>query len=247
MLLKKDCILAINEWEIARKNYSRIEAIINPKSVFSFDRNALNWFMEKSANEYFHAYFGVFNNELTMIVVPLDEAGIELDLSSYLTVSLSPMTEDVLLKETEVSKTFREATISKSSLISGINEKTVAFPLSEPSISISNSVPRIQSWLDHCLSWFQDECTTYEGARIFKTFNVYSASLANCDLNASKVYCFFGFKELENMQVPDLIFVAVCDGFPSENQHNSSMGILTDFGRPCPPFCPDAIHYNIFK
>jgi hypothetical protein len=247
MLLKKDCILAINEWEIVRKNYSRIEAIIDPKSVFSFDHNALNWFVEKSANEYFHAYFGVSDNELTMIVVPLDESGTELDLTSYITASLSPLTEDVVLKEVEVSKTFREATISKSSHISGIRESTDPLPLSEPFISISNSAPRIQSWLDYSLSWFQDECSTYEGTRIFKTFNVYSASLANCDLNASKVYCFFGFKELENMQVPDLIFVAVCDGFASENQYNSSMGILTDFGRPCPPFCPDAIHYNIFK
>jgi len=247
MLQKQDCNLAINEWEVAKKNYSRIKSLIDSKSVFCFNREALNWFLEKSANDYFHAYFGVFNNKLTMIVVPLNENGIELDLSSYLTVSMAPLAEDLELKELNTSLSYNKVTISKDWLISGFSENSETFPLSEPSISISSAITRIQTWSNIGLEWLQEECETYLGARIFSTFQVHSFSLANCNLNASKVYCFFGLKASENMLIPDLVFVAVSEGQELGNQNGSVMGILTDFVRPCPPFCEGNTNYTIFK
>lgn len=246
MLSKKDCILAINEWEVVRKKYSSILTILDPKSVFCFNLDALNWFTEKSSNDFFHAYFGVFNNELTLIVVPLDESGVELNLPEYLTASLSRLTEEVVLEE-YISKTFLKATISLESHISDISENTITYSPSIPYISISNAVTRIRSWLNQCLSWFQYECDTYNGERIFKTFEVYSASLTNCDLNTSKVYCFIGFNESNNLLIPDLIFVAVCEEPASGNQCDSSGRILSDYSKPCPPFCYNISNYNVFK
>jgi len=244
MLSKKDCILAINEWEVVRKNYSSIATILDPKSVFCFNIEALNWFKEKSSNDFFHAYFGVSNNELTLIVVPLDESGVELNLPEYLTTSLSPLREEVELEE-YLSKTFRKATISLESHISEISENTITYSPSEPFISISNAIARIQTWLNQCLSWFEFECNKYNGERIFKTFDVYSASLTNCDLNSSKVYCFFGFNESNNMLIPDLIFIAV--HAESGNHCDSFGGILGDYSKPCPPFCNGIVNYNVFK
>lgn len=252
MLLKKDCVLAINEWETARKNYQMVRSLINPKSVFRFDHDALSWFTQNSANAYFHAYFGVFNNEFLMIVVPLNQLGKEVDLLSYLAVPLSPLTENVILREVEVIKKVRETTISTNLLISSVREETQSPLISEPLIGISDSVERIRSWSNQCLDWFYYECSTFEGARVFKTFNVNSADLVNGNPNVSEIYCFFGFREsfIQNMQVPDLIFVAVNGSSQQENYSaptSDPVSIMADFSSPCPPFCGNASGFIIFK
>jgi hypothetical protein len=157
------------------------------------------------------------------------------------------LAEDVVLKELNVSLSYNKVTISKDGFISGINGNTETFPLNEPSISISGAIARIQSWFDHGLEWLQDECETYQGERIFRTFQIHSVGLVNGKLNASKVHCFFGLKASGNMLIPDLVFVAECEDLRPEERNGSSVGTLSDFNKPCPPFCEGNTDYTVFK
>ncbi len=191
MLLKKIVFWQLTSGKLPEKNYQTVKSLISPKSVFKFDSDALSWFIQNSANAYFHAYFGVFNSEFMMIVVPLDQLGREVNLLSYLAVPLSPLTENVVLREVEVIKKVRETTISANLSVSSVREEIHSPFISEPLIGISDSVERIRLWSNQCLDWFYYECSTFEGARIFKTFNVNSADLVNGNPNVSKVYCFF--------------------------------------------------------
>jgi hypothetical protein len=253
MLLKNDCVLAINQWETARKNYSGIENLIDPKSVFRFNQDARKWFMENSENEHFHVYFGVFDTKLNLIVVPLEANGKERDLPSYMNVVLSPMTQDVVLVEEEVIRKTKKTTISKNHQVVDVREEVQLPFMNEPIIGETKSIFRIQNWFNQCLDWFYYECMTYEGARIFKTFNVSSVDLVSTNPNVSEVYCFFGFREslIQNMQVPDLIFVAVdstCMQVMLNGAENVPVtGNIADFSSPCPPFCNKATDYIIFK
>lgn len=253
LLSRNMCVLAVNEWEIARKQYSEIEKLINPSSAFTLNPNECKWMNENNHNTYFHIYTGVHNGKLIMIFVPLDKSGNEIDLPSYLISELSPLNNDLNLMEKRVINNTRISTLSKDlELKNQYDEINRPFE-NEPSISENWSVNGIMSWKNQTLDWFYHEITEFKGLRIFRTFRVPLADLARNNPNLREVICFFGFKvsTIYNRLIPFLIFVALDEVTlhseiiqPTDSE---SSGNTFDFDSPCPPFCREESSFTVFK
>ncbi len=245
MLSKTICKQAINAWEITREHYSQIIDLINPKSVFRFNREDCDWLNGYNNNTYFHTYLGVHNSELILITVPVGEDCNEVDLPSYKVSSLTPLSKNLNLVETVDLKKIKRATLSTELLVKNISEE-IKIPFeNEPSLSEGQSLREIQKWTNQCYNWFYCECNDYNGQRIVRTFKVPFSDLVKDNQNVSEVYCLFGFTQstIYYRQIPVLIFVAVdevmskAEFLSSDNTDKS--GNTSDFSSPCPPLCDD--------
>lgn len=253
MLLKKECIQAIKAWEHVGENYLKIKSLINPKSVFSFNRTGCDWLNKYNKNDYFHTYVGILDNNLILIVVPIDKSGKEVNLPSYLISPLLPLTKDLNLIEKVVIKKIKKITLTKDLQVESRCEE-IQLPFeNEPSIRENLSVSEIQLWKNQCLDWFYYECNKYKGKRIFKTFIVPFADLVKNNQDVTEVHCLFGFNEstVYKKQVPALIFVAV-DGIKQQaeiirSNNNMLYSNTGDFASPCPPFCREEDSFILLK
>jgi hypothetical protein len=72
MLSKERCTQAISSWKKTRTDFSKIKKIIDPTAGFNFTQEDCGWVTK---NNKFHAHAGVNNDELLLIIVPLDKNG----------------------------------------------------------------------------------------------------------------------------------------------------------------------------
>ena len=253
MLSKEKCIQAITAWKETRTNFSKIKKIIDPTAVFNFTQDDCDWIKENNNNSNFHTYAGVHQNKFTLIVVPLDKSGKEINLESYLTTKLTDLKHDITLIETDVVTTVSKTILSKNLEITK-HWKEVNLPIyNEPTITERASVKDIEKWKNECLDWFYFECNHNQGKRIFKTFTVPFADLAREDEKQGEVVALFGFKysSIYQMQIPILIFVTRDDETgdaeiiianskqTANNNETISRTNTKDYSQPCPPLCKD--------
>lgn len=251
MLSKENCKQAINAWEITRHDYSKIDKLINPVSVFSFNRTQIDWLNKNNNNSRFHTYIGVHNDELILITVPLDKNGKEVNLTSYSTSILTPLQKELTLVETDVVTTIKKTTLSKNLKVTNYCEEIKLPTYNEPTITERASVDDIEKWKNECLDWFYNECNNFKGQRVFRTFTVPFADLVKKDEKYDGANVFFGFKHssIYQRQIPVLIFVAI-NSKSSEAKIIRSTTLDTeattntdDYSHPCPPMCIDSADY----
>ena len=196
MLLKNDCIQAINNWKITRADYSKIENLINPTSVFNFSKEDCKWISDHNNNSQFHTYIGNHENQLILIVVPLDKEGKEVELLSYLTSPLSALKKELTLIETDVVTTTKTTVLSEQLEITKHQEEKDLPTHNEPTITEKASVNDIQQWKNESLDWFYYESNNSEGARIVRVFTVPFADLTTEIVEHDSAVALFGFKLL---------------------------------------------------
>lgn len=250
MLSKEKCILAIKQWGKATANFSNIKKIIDPTAIFNFSQDDCDWIKNNNNNSNFHVYVGVHNEQLILIVIPIDKDGKEINLSTYLTTGLTNLTKDITLIETVVVSTVTKTTLSDQLEIKK-HWKEVDLPINkEPIISERASVKDIEKWKNECLDWFFYECNESHGKNIFRTFMVPFADLARQDEQQGEVVALFGFKysSIYKKQIPLLIFVTIADetGDASILRVNNNKTYDTntrDWSHPCPPMCKNKSEY----
>lgn len=250
MLSKEKCIQAINLWKETRTDYSKIEKIIDPTAVFNFTQADCDWVKKNNNNSNFHAYAGIDNDKFILIIVPLNEFGIEVALDSYLTTNLTDLKEEITLIETDVVTTLSKTTISKNLEITK-HWKEVHLPVcNEPTITERASVKDIEKWKNECLDWFYYECNKYKGQNIFRTFTVPFADLSRKGEKQGEVTALFGFRHstIYKIQIPILVFVSIEDktktGVFIRSNKDEETNTL-DWSHPCPPMCKDKAYFTL--
>lgn len=238
-----ECRASIEKWAGIKGQYAEIKKYINPKNVFCFNKDNLEWMKSFKENEYFYLFTGIYNENMIFIVTPVDSSGKVKKLESYL--YLTPAYLDKDLKMTEKVNIQRATTLTQDYLLLNNTYQTINLLCeNDPSISEEKAITRIQSWLEQSLDWFYRECNEFEGQRIFNTFRVPLFDL-ELNIDIDRVYCLFGFKKTQiyNMLVPVINFIAV-DATNSQleimlSENSTEDGNITDFSSPCPPFCRD--------
>lgn len=253
-LTKDECKQAIDAWKQIKTCYSQVENLINPTSVFHFNRKACDWVNEHNKNKHFYTYTGVHNEQVVLIVVPLTKNGKEEKLPSYLAIPLKPLEKELILLEKKETVWVKRTILSENLEIKRVSEEIELPTYNEPTITESTSLSEIEQWKNQCLNWFYHECTDYKGVRIFNTFTVPFADLIKGSKHFSEVICLFAFQNsnIYNRVIPVLIFVAV-NGATMQAQIMGSniKGTKTasntqDWSQPCPPFCREEPDSDVF-
>ncbi|AUC76400.1 MULTISPECIES: hypothetical protein [unclassified Olleya] len=254
MLSKENCIKAINLWETTRTNFTKIRTLIAPSTVFNFSKDDCEWIKENNNNSNFHAYAGVYNDQFILISVPLDKNGLEIDLDSYLTTTLTDLKEDITLIETDVVTTVTKTTLSTNLEITK-HWKEIDLPTyNAPTISERAAVNYIEKWKNECLDWFYYQCTSSsKGENIFRAFKIPFADLSRDDQKQDDVIALFGFKHSSIYQslLPLLVFVTVVDQtniaqiIRASNIQTELDTNTRDWARPCPPLCKDKTDFTL--
>lgn len=254
MLSKEKCIQAIKRWEVTRTDYSKIEKLINPTAVFNFSQQDCKWLNENNNNSKFHTYIGVHNDELILIIIPLDKYGKELiNLPSYLTTTLIKLENELTLIEIDVVTTIKKTTLSKNLEVTNYCKEIILPTYNEPTITERASVEDIEKWKNECMDWFYHECTDFKGKRIFRTFTVPFADLVKEDEKYDEVKALFGlkFSSIYQRQIPVLIFVAIASkSFQAKIIRSTTLDTKSetntkDWSQPCPPMCSDLENFNL--
>lgn len=246
MLSKEKCIQAIHNWNSTKFDFSKVKRLINPTSVFCFSKEDRDWLSKHNKCTRFYSYIGVYNEKLSLIVVPLNELGKRVELDAYLALPLTSLKSDVVLSETDEITVINKTVLSKNLEITSHHKETILPVYNEPTITERASVEDIEKWKNDCMDWFYCECKDFKGERIFGAFSVPFADL-NDDDKYDEVYAMFGFKYsfIYNRQIPVLIFVANDSKLSDARiirqipEDNSSATNTTDWSRPCPPMCKD--------
>ncbi|MGS2763405.1 hypothetical protein [Sinomicrobium sp. M5D2P9] len=244
-------------WKSTKTNYSEIEHLISPTSVFHFNRTACDWVTEHNKNKHFYTYAGIHDKQFVLIVVPLDKDGKEVPLPSYLAIPLKPLDKELVLSEKKETVSVKRTTLSKDLEIKSVYNEIESSVYNEPTIPEGVSLKEVELWKNSCLDWFYHECTDYKGKRIFNTFTIPFVDLINGDNDYNKVICLFAFKDssIYNRLIPVLIFVSV-NNTSVQTQSMSSMADMyetemtsntMDWSQPCPPFCREEPDADVFS
>ena len=242
MLSKNECIQAFNEWKNAKQDYSKIKEIISPSSVFSFNREQIEWLNTYNKYKNFHIYIGLYKAELILIVVPLDVDGKEIELPSYMIAALLPLDQELNLIEKEEITKVRTTVLSQDLLITSYTEGFKQPTENEPAVNQKTAAQEIETWTNESLDWFYFECTEFKGKRIFNTFTVPFADLGKPDDKIGQVVCLFAFKyaQLYQRLIPTLIFISINTLHLQAQLIEAPISTNTyDWSQPCPPFCKD--------
>ncbi len=252
-LTKLKCIEAIDKWndEIVQATTANdIANYIPTLSSFQINRATYDEFISESDDDRFHIYPGIdSNNDLLMILVPLDSNGLEKDLTHYSVGYYSNLTTDVFLEESSITKTTNWIKFSDSFQIA--DSSSISYTLSPtfPAKNINVAVQNIIAWNNSYLDWFEI-MIQLGGTGIFRAFstNVNDLKLEFTRSHVDLVYCFFGLESNPLIQnsLPNLIFVSDASQAEiiADSQQINEHDILSnsyDFGTPCPPICGGAV------
>lgn len=253
MLSKEKCVLAINTWKKNRTQFSYLKKKIDPTTVFHFSTSDCDWIKENNNHRTFHAYAGVYNEKFILIIIPLDSDGKEIDLEQYLTKSLTYLSKEIVLIETDVVTTVSKTTISKNLDVTKFQKEINLPTYNEPTITERASVNNIKKWKDECLDWFYYECKESEGQNVFRAFSIPFADLSVDGENQNEVIGLFGLKHssIYNTLIPLLIFLKKSNELNalkiirSNNNQNTSETNTLDWAHPCPPLCKDKLDFKL--
>ncbi len=259
MISKEDYLKAISAWEKERSDFPTIKKLVNPTSIFRLHQDDLEWFKNNNRYYNFHAYLGIQQDKLVLIIVPLNAKGEELE-APYLTLPLQPLVKSLYLEEQWMISTVRKVTLSGNLQVLK-NEEIKNLPYdNKPNINLHTAISYMQSWRNQCINWFYAKCNAPDkGASIVKLFKVPTPDLMKGE-EVSEIYCFFGFRETEIYDglVPILIFVGYDSvtqtasllksvlnktnkESPQQGNRQSSIEEVDsnadDWSTPCPPFC----------
>ncbi|WP_075343582.1 hypothetical protein [Tenacibaculum agarivorans] len=248
LLSKTECINAVNKWQANKGTYTNIKNLIIPTKTFKFTSTDYQWFNKNNDNKYFHIYAGIYKSQFTLIIVPLNSEGKEKELASYLILTLETLDNEIILIEEENIVTQKTITLSKELDITNSIKKSKTPIYNEPLITESQAASNIQEWKNECLNWFYNECTIFEGKRIFNCFTVPTSDieLTNKKYNEIRVFFAFRYSFILQRAVPFLIFIAVDNKDPN-SKVSELITNMKDWSQPCPPMCGSLSDFTIFN
>ncbi|MEC5172057.1 hypothetical protein [Chryseobacterium nepalense] len=235
--------VAVAEWTNCCADYQKIQSLIPPNYVFTFDSEQVTWL--KNYNDYneFCAEIGVFNGQLVAILCPMDANGQKLIVDAFPYSILSELDGDLRLVETEQYKVIKNAVLSKDLQRIDYDSDTY-FPISnKPMLEQDVALEAIESWRNDSMTWFYRECSEFKGSRIFRKFYVPSEDLIASKPGLYKIVCSFGlkFSQVYQRMLPTLIFISFYHDLQNSGSIDSTANTY-DWSQPCPPLCP--FNYN---
>ncbi|PKP02625.1 MAG: hypothetical protein CVU11_11305 [Bacteroidetes bacterium HGW-Bacteroidetes-6] len=233
-----DCRTAIDNWNSIKSHYDEIEKYFDPRKIYCFKKEDLDWIKPLNENDYFLLFPGIYDEKMVFIVAPTDSTGNVKRLDSYRCLTSGYLDKDLQLYEN--SSVLKPVTLTKDfQFINFASQEKDLLSADDPTLTIADFSEGLNLWVEQSMDWFSEECNNHNGERIFKVFNVPLADL-KLDTDAEKVYTFFGLKEslLYNMLVPELYFVAEnSQGTMLTLNSGEKTGNTSDLSKPCPPFC----------
>lgn len=227
-------------WKGCITNYSSIEQLIALNQVFVLQLDQINWLKSKNQYKDFCVEMGVFENQVVIVLCPLDESGNQILLEEYCYSVLADMSQDLKLFEKQ------EYTIVKTSVLSKdlrkINKNSdINFPIAtQPLLEQDKAVDAIESWRNDGKSWFYLECNEpYNGTRVFERFYVPAEDLNFPDDSLNSIVCSFSLKysDIYQRMLVSLIFISFYENYSNDVTNENFISNTYDWSQPCPPFC----------
>jgi len=244
MLPVEECRAASNEWKACFCDFSKLQSLIPTNYVFNISREHLDWMKGFSNYKDFCAAIGVYMERLIMILYPMNEKGVKIELKEYPYTYLAELDHDLKLQEVQEYTVVRNAVLSKD-LESTEKNANMGFPVSDaPILEQDIAVAAIERWRNEGMDWFYKECGENGGSGIFRKFYVPTADLCLTQDGLAGITCSFGlrYNDIYGKMLVTLIFISF-----RENLKNAEVGAETisntyDWAKPCPPICriPDA-------
>ncbi|WP_246008701.1 hypothetical protein [Chryseobacterium lactis] len=239
MLRKDDCRTAMDQWSLHLSNYPELEKLIPTNYIFEIGDGHLDWMRKNSGYEEFCVAMGIYDNQVIIILVPMDEKGHRKDLDEFPCSLLCPLENDLKLQEIQEYTVVKNALLSKD--LQNIDKNALmTFPIaSKPVLEQDKALDAIEKWRNEGMDWFYKECTDYKGSRIFTRFYVPTADLCLSNMGLKKIVCSFGlrYNDVYGRMLVTLVFISFL-----ENLQNTGSSALTeantyDWAKPCPPVC----------
>lgn len=232
--------MALEAWITSCRDFSALQSLVPTNYVFNLSSEQIQWIVQRNRNQEFSVEIGVYNNQLIMILCPLDERGQKLFINDFPYSILSPLSQDITLTQTQQYVVVNNAVIS-TDLRRIDNTSDTSFPVySKPMMAQDKAVEAIEEWRNEGANWFYYECTEQGGTRIFNKFFVPSSNINpknDHDKAPTSIVCAFGLKysDIYQRMMVTLIFIS----FYGMNEGNGSITTISntyDWSQPCPPF-----------
>ncbi|PIF47243.1 hypothetical protein CLU96_4292 [Chryseobacterium sp. 52] len=236
---EKDYKIAIDEWNRCKSDYSTISNLIPTNYIFELLGDKIDKIIEKNKYVDLCAEAGIFNGEMVLIFVPLNENGyIDKSVTEYEYTVLCPLKYDLRLQETKEFTVVKNAVLS-SNLTKVDDNTNMSLPVSDqPILDQDLAVDAIERWRNEGMEWFFRECTEFEGTRIFKRFYIPKEDLSHTEPKIAGVKCSFGlrYNDIYQRMLVTLIFISfhevMLEGSSTQLTSNTY-----DWAKPCPPIC----------
>lgn len=226
---------AIEGWVESRRDLSRLEELFKANSIFTISPEQVEWLRATNSYKDFCVEMGVIQDQLAIILCPLDESGNKMVVDQHPYSIFETLTEDIRLTEIQTYTIIKNSVLSKD-FRKIDNDSDMFFPVTnKPVMEQEKAVDSIELWQNDGQDWFYADFKQNDGANIFNKFYVPSDKISQP--GEFSFICSFGlkFSEIYQKQLPALIFIAF-----NKNEGNGSIETISntyDWAKPCPPIC----------
>ncbi|MCU7615178.1 hypothetical protein N0B16_12080 [Chryseobacterium sp. GMJ5] len=235
-----ECRIATNAWKDSLSDYSAIKSMISPNQVFILNFDEISWLQSKNEYKEFCSDIGVYNNQVIMILCPLDKSGQKIVLEDYPYVILTVLDKDLQLFEKQQYTVVKTSVLSKELMQTNSNSD-IAFPFAnQPVMEQDKALTAIESWRSEGKNWFLVECNApFNGSRIFERFYVPAEDLTFPQEGLNAIVCTFAMKysDVYQRMLVSMIFISFYNNLGNDVTSNSFISNTYDWSRPCPPIC----------
>lgn len=227
---------AVEGWIESRTDLGRLQELFPVNSIFNISTEQVRWLKENNSYNEFCVEIGVVENQLAIILCPLDEKGNRIAVDGHPYCVFELLNEDLKLTEIQSYTIIKNSVLSKD-FRKIDNDSDMFFPVAnKPVMEQEKAVDSIEMWQNDGQDWFFAEYKENGCRNIFNKFYVPSDKISHSDEGLSFV-CSFGLKysEIYQKQLPALIFIAF-----HRNLGNGSVETISntyDWAKPCPPIC----------
>ncbi|PKF74213.1 hypothetical protein [Chryseobacterium sp. PMSZPI] len=239
MLRKEECQAAMDQWSLHLTHFSELKTKLPTNYIFEINAEYLEWMRKNNKYEEFCAAVGIHNEQVILILCPMDERGFNKDMDQYPCCFLRPLEGDLKLQEVQQYTIVKNALLS-SDLQSIDKNSDMTFPISnKPVLEQDKAVEAIEKWRNEGMEWFFQECTDYKGTRIFKRFYVPTADLCLSNIELKKIVCSFGLKynDIYGRMLVTLVFISFLENLKNTGSSAITEANTYDWAKPCPPVC----------
>lgn len=233
---------AVNAWEKCLSDYSTIQQLIKFNYVFDLSSDQIAWMRDHNKNkEVFSVEIGIFEENLIMILCPLDDSGKSIVVPDYQYSVLGELKNDLKLTEVQEYTVVKHSVLSTDFKKIDCNTDMVYPVVNKPVMEQDKAIDAIQDWRYQGDAWFYVECNEpYNGQRVFKKFSVPAQNLeARSDgKKPTRVVCSFALKYSDIFQrmLVTMLFISFYEDL-SQNQSAQYISNTYDWSQACPPLC----------
>lgn len=247
MLTRKKCKKALQSWEASKKDAEKLINLIPPNFVFQFQQAEIRWLRKFNKSNHFHAYMGVYDGEVILMLFPLNVDGGELRLKEYPYTPLTCLKAPLTFVQQETKVCVSKSVLSTDlKLIARTQEDEV--PLFDHDISSQDTlIQEITDWRKFSADWLFQQVEEFDGESIFNVFDIPLEDLGTGDADVVGI---FGFKKLEvfRSSIPTIIFLQgqQADQLSTYAKIDNIESNAYNWSQPCPPFCRPKKTYSLY-